>query len=938
MLKDKIYNFLVRKNKNVQYEYERYVMEHIVEHYESRTKHWKILFKLNWHYRVKKISEPMLYPNTIVENDSVVEEQVEQINESLIKETPNIKENKITPPNTEVIFSFKELPNPEENETHSLKPEVKSYILGNNIVLSWNSVSNTAQYCIYKKSNDIFVPIGSTKNTKFAIYGCDKTTPLLVRAFINGIGSEYTFEDVLNVEIENTEIPTPEIKTICLSNQVILMWKFIAPLCKYNVYSYENGKYELIEQVEGQSCVINNLENNKKYYYQVRCVFDGMESILSDNDIVCCIPTEDQSTINNLTTVSAIKKELSKNLAPKKSYNCDKGAESIISKNPLPHVLIKVLLPYDTIAFDIFDTLILRPFSKPQDVFFVLEERLSIVNFRNIRVAAEKRAREIRKVLYGNDEVTIFDIWNEIEKETGLDAKTGVELEFHIEKELCFANPYMKRIFDILKALKKEIIIVSDMYFPKTYLEELLIKCGFDGFDDIFVSCNYNANKKSGELFKIVNQKIKNKKVFFLDDRLANIKGARNNGWDRFLYPNVNEMGAPYRECQKAMSEVIGSLYSGIVNAKLHCGVYKFTPQYEYGYICGGIYVLGFCNWIKQYKNTNRIDKIVFVARDGDIYKKCYEKLTPESTEYLYWSRLLAIRVTAEMNRAAFFETVLLAHINKISLENILMMCDLEEYADALCKYGLDKDSLLTNSNIQLLKQFFIDNWEQIITKYKKEINAAAEYLKNIIGDSKSIALVDVGWKGSNLLGIKWFINEKCKLNVNVHCLLAGVTTNKNQTFRLNNSLKGYMFSSFHNKDLLDFHSKENYGYNSMFFELFSQAQAPSVRAIEKNECGTIAVKFGITESENYKMHDEIQTGIMDFVTDYLQRIGEFDFLLNISGRDAYIPFKYFMNDLQFAVANLSDFRFCRELYSANKMENETIAQIMLENIRGTKK
>ncbi|EEG92498.1 hypothetical protein ROSEINA2194_03651 [Roseburia inulinivorans DSM 16841] len=53
-IKKEIYDTLVRKDKNVQKEYERYVQEHIIEHYENRFKHWKILWKLNWHYRVVK--------------------------------------------------------------------------------------------------------------------------------------------------------------------------------------------------------------------------------------------------------------------------------------------------------------------------------------------------------------------------------------------------------------------------------------------------------------------------------------------------------------------------------------------------------------------------------------------------------------------------------------------------------------------------------------------------------------------------------------------------------------------------------------------------------------------------------------------------------------------------------------------------------------------
>ncbi len=44
--KDKMYDSLVRKNENVRYEYERYVMENRTEHYENRRKHWKILFQL----------------------------------------------------------------------------------------------------------------------------------------------------------------------------------------------------------------------------------------------------------------------------------------------------------------------------------------------------------------------------------------------------------------------------------------------------------------------------------------------------------------------------------------------------------------------------------------------------------------------------------------------------------------------------------------------------------------------------------------------------------------------------------------------------------------------------------------------------------------------------------------------------------------------------
>lgn len=60
-LKDKIYNCFVRNNECVQYEYERYVNEHLADHYIHRFSHVKLLIQLNIHYRIKKKKTPMLY-------------------------------------------------------------------------------------------------------------------------------------------------------------------------------------------------------------------------------------------------------------------------------------------------------------------------------------------------------------------------------------------------------------------------------------------------------------------------------------------------------------------------------------------------------------------------------------------------------------------------------------------------------------------------------------------------------------------------------------------------------------------------------------------------------------------------------------------------------------------------------------------------------------
>ena len=59
-LKDKIYNCAVRKNDNVRKQYEEYVINNIDEHKKKRLSHWRILAKLNWHYRVRRKTEPLV--------------------------------------------------------------------------------------------------------------------------------------------------------------------------------------------------------------------------------------------------------------------------------------------------------------------------------------------------------------------------------------------------------------------------------------------------------------------------------------------------------------------------------------------------------------------------------------------------------------------------------------------------------------------------------------------------------------------------------------------------------------------------------------------------------------------------------------------------------------------------------------------------------------
>lgn len=51
------------------------------------------------------------------------------------------------------------------------------------------------------------------------------------------------------------------------------------------------------------------------------------------------------------------------------------------------------VLKYDVISFDIFDTLLLRPFIKPTDLFWYIETKYDIQGFCQARILAEVQSR-----------------------------------------------------------------------------------------------------------------------------------------------------------------------------------------------------------------------------------------------------------------------------------------------------------------------------------------------------------------------------------------------------------------------------------------------------------------------------------------------------------------------------------------------------------------
>lgn len=569
---------------------------------------------------------------------------------------------------------------------------------------------------------------------------------------------------------------------------------------------------------------------------------------------------------------------------------------------------VDFLAGYDMVSFDIFDTLIFRPFDEPTALFFLLGEKLGFMDFRRIRVEAEQDARQEKYEKTGSYEVSLEDIWDKLEERTGLSAGQGMELELELERRYCYANPFMLRVFRRLADMGKRIIITSDMYLSREFLQSLLEEKGFAGAEKIYISNECGASKFSGGLYDFVLQDLnagRKQIVHIGDNERSDIRLAEKHGIVPCYYPNVHKKSMLFRAYD--MSPIVGAAYRGVVDSHLYCGLEAFSPEYEYGYIYGGLFVVGYCNFIHEYCRLHQVDKILFLSRDGDILTQVYRRMYPdENKEYVYWSRKAAAKLLASSNRYDYFRRFLDHKVNQeYSLEKIFQSMELEPLLDKLSAWSagggekLQRSDNLTSGNLAGVKKFLTANWERVLACYQEEQDAAAAYYGQVLEGCRKAVAVDIGWAGSGAIALKTLVEKVWGIPCSITGIVAGTNTLYNsepyasETFLQAGDLVAYMYSMSHNRDLVKKHDP-NKNYN-VFWELLlsSPTQQFTGFGLKRDGDGTMTeepeLHFGRYD-ENQEGIREIQRGILDFAGQYLEHFEEESCLFHISGRDAYAP------------------------------------------------
>ncbi|QTE67043.1 HAD hydrolase-like protein [Clostridiales bacterium] len=192
------------------------------------------------------------------------------------------------------------------------------------------------------------------------------------------------------------------------------------------------------------------------------------------------------------------------------------------------------------VSFDVFDTLVERKVIIPSDVFAIVGEKIlgkqTAETFRKDRIIAEREARkgQISK------EVTIQQIYDFLPKEYESFRLELMEEEMAEEINTCYPKNPIQKAYQYCVLLSKEVIITTDMYLPREVIEKILNKCGYKDYSSLYLSNEYNASKRNGDLFDIIlkEKKITGKEILHIGDSpKADFISAKKRGINAIFVP-----------------------------------------------------------------------------------------------------------------------------------------------------------------------------------------------------------------------------------------------------------------------------------------------------------------------------------------------------------------------------------------------------------------
>ena len=446
------------------------------------------------------------------------------------------------------------------------------------------------------------------------------------------------------------------------------------------------------------------------------------------------------------------------------------------------------------VSFDIFDTLITRPFYEPLDMFRIMDKDYRElthndvgINFSKIRVISENICRENkRKTDPECQEVTLDEIYDTIHTQYEISKDVLEKLkkkECEYEIRFCKRRDTIHELYELALDMGKKVIFTSDMYLPEDVIVKILKENGYTEYTKLYLSSTVKKIKWTGDLYRHVFKDMglePGEMIHMGDNFESDYKRAKELGMNSIHIPKTIDVMTKTNYTNNLAQPLIKSLpfwrdnaesirFMGIrcmmavVANKLFDNPFKTfdhrtdfnSDPYLIGYYALGMYVYGVTKWILDETNDS-YDKVSFMARDGYLILESYKIMkelysNPAVEEYLYVSRKALIPVMI-VDKLDFYKLSEIIEIQTHSPKNVIKyvknILDIdEEKLEKLCKeQNISYTKKFQNNEefnryIKILVDNFYDE-----ARHKEKREKLKEYFNKIMGDKP--ATFDVGYSG----------------------------------------------------------------------------------------------------------------------------------------------------------------------------------------------
>lgn len=446
--------------------------------------------------------------------------------------------------------------------------------------------------------------------------------------------------------------------------------------------------------------------------------------------------------------------------SPEKSFKSFKTYFSYTPQN-----VGELLQNYEIITFDIFDTLITRLVYEPDDVFRLMERIINNkwnkkVDFLKFRKEAERLAWEqegdfcnIHHIYEYLPQISIF---------TKEEAKQLKDIEIQLEYDLCIPRRDSLKVFNKLKHAGKRIILISDMYLAKSIIANMLKKCGFAGYEDIWISCEKGKRKDNDTLWNEFFEQFKQYRTIHIGDnphsdcQLVGDRLKTNMLWlsprEQFRFSEQYEKFKRFLGTSVENSLMLGYLVNQcFYNSPFALQANGIAQVNSIDIAAQGIFAplfLCFCQFLEE--SCTKQQTLLFLSREGYFLQKLYKKYCEsfnlkEYKNYYFLTSRRAASVAQIRNYRDAKELLATNYDGRISTF-------LEE------RFGLKQVRPETDGHLNLpgnermVVGILAEMAGDILTRARSERNAYLVYMQEFLGKDfkwEDAVLVDVGYAGT---------------------------------------------------------------------------------------------------------------------------------------------------------------------------------------------